>query len=52
MIVVEPEHSLPHVDGEFYLGQIETYTKQMSGTPGPRDFTPSACCVSRRPMSS
>ena len=38
MIVVEPEHGLPHVDREFYLGQNETYTKQMPGTPGPRDF--------------
>jgi len=38
MIVVEPEEGLPHVDREFYLGQNETYTKQMPGTPGPRDF--------------
>jgi nitrite reductase (NO-forming) len=40
MIVVEPEHGLPRVDREFYLGQNETYTKQMPGTPGPRDFDP------------
>ncbi len=38
MIVVEPEQGLPHVDREFYLGQNETYTKQLPGTPGPRDF--------------
>jgi nitrite reductase (NO-forming) len=38
MIVVEPELGLPHVDREFYLGQNETYTKQMPGRPGPRDF--------------
>jgi nitrite reductase (NO-forming) len=38
MIVVEPEQGLPRVDREFYLGQNETYTKQMPGTPGPRDF--------------
>lgn len=38
MIVVEPEHGLPRVDCEFYLGQNETYTKQMPVTPGPRDF--------------
>jgi nitrite reductase (NO-forming) len=38
MIVVEPEEGLPHVDREFYLGQKETYTKQMPGSPGARDF--------------
>jgi nitrite reductase (NO-forming) len=38
MIVVEPEQGLPHVDREFYLGQNESYTKQMPGTPGQRDF--------------
>jgi nitrite reductase (NO-forming) len=38
MIVVEPEHGLPPVDREFYLGQHEAYTKQLPGTPGPRDF--------------
>lgn len=38
MVVVEPEQGLPHVDREFYIGQNETYTKQMPGTPGPRDF--------------
>ena len=38
MIVVEPERGLPHVDREFYLGQNETYTKQLPGTPGPREF--------------
>lgn len=38
MIVVEPQQGLPHVDHEFYLGQNETYTKQLPGTPGPRDF--------------
>jgi nitrite reductase (NO-forming) len=38
MIVVEPEEGLPNVDHEFYLGQNETYTKQMPGSPGPRDF--------------
>ncbi len=38
MIVVEPEEGLPHVDREFYLGQNETYTKQLPGTPGPREF--------------
>jgi nitrite reductase (NO-forming) len=31
MIVVEPEHGLPHVDREFYLGQHEVYTKQSQG---------------------
>lgn len=38
MIVVEPEEGLPLVDREFYIGQNETYTKQMPGRPGPRDF--------------
>jgi len=38
IIVVEPEQGLPHADREFYLGQNETYTKQMPGTSGPRDF--------------
>lgn len=38
MIVVEPEEGLPKVDREFYLGQNETYTKQMPGSPGARDF--------------
>jgi nitrite reductase (NO-forming) len=38
MIVVERKQGLPHVDREFYLGQNETYTKQMPGTPGPRDL--------------
>ncbi len=40
MIVVEPEEGLPKVDREFYIGQNETYTKQMPGKPGPRDFDP------------
>jgi nitrite reductase (NO-forming) len=38
MIVVEPERGLPRVDREFYIGQNETYTKQVPGTPGPREF--------------
>jgi nitrite reductase (NO-forming) len=38
MIVVEPERGLPRVDREFYIGQNETYTKQLPGTPGPREF--------------
>jgi len=38
MIVVEPEQGLPRVDREFYLGQNETYTRQIPGAPGPRDF--------------
>ncbi|MGH7986321.1 MAG: copper-containing nitrite reductase [Candidatus Binataceae bacterium] len=39
MIVVEPEHGLPHVDHEFYIGQNETYTKQRPGSPpGTREF--------------
>ncbi len=38
MVVVEPEAGLPHVDREFYLGQNETYTKQLPRTPGLREF--------------
>ncbi len=38
MIVVEPEDGMPHADREFYLGQNETYTKQLPGAPGSRDF--------------
>ena len=39
MIVVEPPDGLPHVDREFYIGQSETYTRQLAGSsPGPRDF--------------
>jgi nitrite reductase (NO-forming) len=38
MIVVEPAGGLPPVDREFYLGQHETYTRQLPGTPGPREF--------------
>jgi len=45
MIVVEPEQGLPHVDREFYLGQNETYTKQMPGTTGGRTCSP-ACILS------
>ncbi|WP_276253044.1 copper-containing nitrite reductase [Halomontanus rarus] len=37
-ILVEPEEGLPAVDHEFYLGQMELYTKGNAGDEGHHDF--------------
>ena len=37
-ILVEPEEGLPEVDHEFYLGQMELYTKGDAGQEGHHDF--------------